>query len=138
VLLGWRDGDDRIITGLLGPGPASLHGRFAFVPDHAWQLRRIREAFSSTSGDLDYLGDWHTHPDGVPEMSSRDHQTLHRIARRVRRPVMLIAAGGPSKWEIGGWIADRRGVLRRKSDHRPHEVRSFALPTKWPSYIILN
>lgn len=83
VLLGWRDGGDLIVTGLIGPGPYALHGRHMFIPDHRWQLEKIRAAFARSAGDLDYLGDWHTHPSGLAEMSAQDEKTLARLTRKV-------------------------------------------------------
>src|SRR4051812_37824791 len=93
VLLGWRSGEDRIVVDLRGPGPRALHGRHCFIPDHVWQLSEIKRAFHESRGDLDYLGDWHSHPDGIAEMSDLDSATLLRIARRVSAPLMLIVAG---------------------------------------------
>lgn len=133
VLLGWRDGEHRIVTGLVGPGPKSLHGRHAFVPDHLWQVDQIRKAFTETGGDLDYLGDWHSHPNGAAQMSAMDDSTLSRIARRVANPLMAIVAGGPSDWQFGGWSANRRALFRRAMiSNQP--LRVFEPPSHWPTY----
>lgn len=56
VLLGWRDGEDRVVVDIVGAGPKALHGRHTFIPDHSWQVEQIDEAFRNTAGDLDYLG----------------------------------------------------------------------------------
>jgi integrative and conjugative element protein (TIGR02256 family) len=132
VLLGWRDGSDRIVMGATGPGRGAMHGRVAFLPDHPWQLARIREAFRRSGGDLDYLGDWHTHPDGAASMSTTDRQTLNRIARRVSEPVMLIAAGRSERWELASWIGLRGRVFWRFNSHR-QEVRPFRPAESWPA-----
>lgn len=133
VLLGWRDGGDRIITGLVGPGPNALHGRYTFLPDHAWQIARIREAFDASLGDLDYLGDWHTHPDGLAEMSNMDCKTLSRIERRVKSPLMMIAAGSGKNWTINGWSGFRSSFFANlRPQHEP--VMLFDPPENWPSF----
>jgi integrative and conjugative element protein (TIGR02256 family) len=137
VLLGWRDGENRIVTGVLGPGPASMHGRFAFVPDHRWQVERIREVFAATSGDLDYLGDWHTHPDGLPAMSATDLSTLRRIARRVHRPVMLIAAGGTQEWTAAAWTWSGSRYLGRGVP-LGHAIKHLPKSPAWPEAILLS
>ncbi|MFB9047280.1 Mov34/MPN/PAD-1 family protein [Sphingobium indicum] len=133
VLLGWRDGSDRIVTGLVGPGPKALHGRYTFLPDHPWQIARIREAFDASEGDLDYLGDWHTHPDGVAQMSEMDCKTLSRIERRVKSPLMMIAAGSAKDWTINGWTGFRPSFF---ANLRPHKepVMLFDPPDDWPSF----
>ncbi|MBJ7438056.1 MAG: Mov34/MPN/PAD-1 family protein [Sphingopyxis sp.] len=131
MLLGWRDGRDRIATGLIGPGPHALHGRYTFAPDGGWQRARLRDIFSATAGDLDYLGDWHTHPDGVAVMSELDRRTLSKIERRVRVPLMVILAGAENKWDIGSWLGSKSGYLTRVSASE-EETKVFDAPTGWP------
>lgn len=133
VLLGWRDNDDRIVTGLVGPGPSALHGRHLFIPDHSWQITHIRKAFEGSAGDLDYLGDWHTHPDGIAAMSDVDCKTLSRIARRVKRPVMVIAAGSASGWTIGSWVGLRSNFFSALSPN-PEPLQLLDPPEHWPGY----
>lgn len=131
VLLGWRDGHDRIVTRVTGPGPAAMHGRFALIPDHGWQVEQIHSAFRETNGDLDYLGDWHTHPDGKASMSRQDDRTLLRIGLRAREPLMVIAVPDLENPAIGAWMEVE------KRWHRPgrietQSVRIFDAPTDWP------
>ncbi|MNE32261.1 hypothetical protein D3C80_1258640 [compost metagenome] len=108
VLLGWRKGPDRVVAAVVGPGPLALHGRHMFLPDHAWQLTQIDQAFASTGGDLDYLGDWHTHPDGAAELSALDRTTLQKLGRRIMDAVMAIAAPtGEQSWTLAAWRQPR-------------------------------
>lgn len=131
ILLGWRDGPDCIIADLIGAGPEALHGRHLFLPDHAWQLRELRAAFAFSNGDLDYLGDWHTHPDGIAEMSKQDHKTLGRLTRRVRGALMVIAAGAADDWTLGAW-SQRRTTLFGGAQTDERDLRGFAAPGSWP------
>lgn len=131
VLLGWRHGEDRVIVDVVGAGPKSLHGRHAFIPDHAWQVAQIDEAFRKTAGDLDYLGDWHSHPGGFAVMSPEDRSTLKRISRRVPHPIMVIAAGKDVNWTFAGWMQVRPRPLRR-SAAGSQPIRHFAVPSDWP------
>lgn len=100
-----RVGKDRVVVDLRGPGPHALHGRHCFVPDHAWQVAEIRRAFQDSTGDVDYLGDWHSHPGGAAAMSDLGSATLRRIARRVKEPLMLIVAGSEinQDWSARCW-----------------------------------
>ncbi|WP_354298060.1 Mov34/MPN/PAD-1 family protein [Phenylobacterium koreense] len=133
VLLGWRDGADSIVADLIGAGPKALHGRHLFLPDHAWQLHELRAAFADSRGDLDYLGDWHTHPAGIAEMSKQDHKTLGYLTRRVRGALMVIAAGAADDWTLGAWSQRRAGLFGRlQTDER--DLRSFAAPSNWPRF----
>lgn len=110
LLLGWRHAADRIIVAVRGPGPRALHGRQCFVPDHASDLAEIENAFRVSNGDVDYLGDWHSHPDGVPELSGLDIQTLRAITRRVNEPLMLIIGqDGGNEWRPESWMGRQSG-----------------------------
>lgn len=131
ILLGWRDAETKIVSDLLGPGPHALHGRHALVPDHRWQTERIRTAFRDSKGDLDYLGDWHTHPDGLAAMSELDRKTLNRIGKRVRGALMVIAAGGAADWTYGGWAHTRSRMLGAGSCVK-EDLHAFRAPEAWP------
>jgi integrative and conjugative element protein (TIGR02256 family) len=129
ILLGWRSGEDRIIADLRGPGPLALHGRHCFLPDHKWQVAEINQAFEASRGDLDYLGDWHSHPDGVAEMSDLDSATLLRIARRVSAPLMLIVAGSGMEWSARCWKGQTvRPLLRQRLVATTLELKIFDPP----------
>src|SRR5215216_4309373 len=105
ILLGWRAGKDQVVIDLRGPGPRALHGRHCFLPDHPWQIAEIHRAFRDSNGDVDYLGDWHSHPGGITAMSELDSATLWRITRRVKEPLMLIVADSETDedWSARCW-----------------------------------
>ena len=131
MLLGWRDGTHRIVTDVIGPGDRALHGRYAFVPDHGWQKQQLESAFQGSEGDLDYLGDWHTHPGGPAEMSAIDHATLRRIGRKVPGALTLIAAADRDTcWTMKAWAHRRTGFLRSLAE--PRALRTFEKPSGWP------
>lgn len=130
VMLGWHDGDDRIVARVIGPGPRAMHGRHAFIPDHVWQLEQIGQAFSASAGDLDYLGDWHTHPDTPAVMSNEDHMTLRRIGKRVPRTAMLIASLSEKRYESRAWTYNKPGLLARARSAET-DVRIFEPPEEW-------
>jgi integrative and conjugative element protein (TIGR02256 family) len=136
ILLGWRSGDDRVVVDVCGPGLNALHGRHRFVPDHAWQITAIHRVFQQSKGDIDYLGDWHSHPDGVAAMSGDDCKTLRRIARRARNPLMVIVAKGTSDldWIVGCWIGYfEGGLIRRRFATLLQQPALFDPPPEWPA-----
>ncbi|WP_376709024.1 Mov34/MPN/PAD-1 family protein [Bradyrhizobium diversitatis] len=137
ILLGWRSGEDVTIVDLRGPGPQALHARHCFIPDHSWQVAEINRAFEASGGDLDYLGDWHSHPDSVAEMSKLDSATLLRIARKVSAPLMLIVAGSGTDWSARCWKGHTaRSFLRRRLVATPQKLTVFDPPARWPGPII--
>ncbi len=107
LLLGYRAAQgDVIVTQMTGPGPQALHRPKSFVPDAPWQAANLAQRYADSGGYLEYLGDWHTHPDGQAVLSRPDRRTLYRIAAHVAArcpdPVMIILAGrGP--WHLAAF-----------------------------------
>lgn len=135
ILLGWKDeGGSSVIAGLLGGGPSAIHTRSSFLPDDEWQFPRLRELFLDTGGDLNYLGEWHSHPTSSAAMSFTDKTTLRRTARRVRNPLMIIVGRPLDAWEVRGWIGSHRYF------HRQQEANlvRFDLPDRWPTHFIFD
>jgi integrative and conjugative element protein (TIGR02256 family) len=136
ILLGWRAREDLVVIDVRGPGPLALHGRHCFLPDHQWQVAEIDRAFEESKGNLDYLGDWHTHPDGVAAMSELDCATLRRIARHVKHPLMLILAGQKNEqvWSARCWSGHlNRPCLWPRLEAQPQELKLFDPPAEWPA-----
>lgn len=103
ILLGYcAENGAPVVLAVVGPGPDASHSRTRFLPDHEWQCKQIDEVYQRSAGQWVYIGDWHTHPDGVAYMSWLDQRTLRAIARhpeaKSSRPVMLIAGGQPERW----------------------------------------
>lgn len=133
LLLGWRDGGDRIVAGLIGPGDKAVHAGHAFEPDHEFQIEELARVFARTNGDLDYLGDWHTHPAGHVEMSRRDRRTLRAIGRTVGDALMVILAPGPKGAIISVWQHTvQRSYFRRI---RRIDISYFSAPGDWPCHV---
>ncbi len=114
ALLGYRSGEDYVITDVLGPGPDAQHARMFFQPDYGWQEEVIARRFAETNGTTTYLGDWHTHPGtSVPAMSKDDRKVLRQIAScptaGIDRPLMAILAGSlGNPWGLGVWSGASR------------------------------
>ncbi|MBR9883480.1 MAG: hypothetical protein GYB21_07405 [Oceanospirillales bacterium] len=106
VLVGYV-ANDRIpvVMATIGPGENAKHARTRFHPDHDWQCEQLDKLYDQSEGQLVYLGDWHTHPNGSPQMSWLDRRTLRSIAghssAQCNAPLMLIGGGEPSQWR---WI----------------------------------
>jgi hypothetical protein len=64
-------------------------------------------------------------------MSQADVRTLRRIAGRVQRPVMLIAAGDPrTGWSVGAWMQQPRRLLMYALPDQM-KARTFKPPASW-------
>ncbi len=130
VLVGYfADNGEPVVLNAVGPGPAATHRRYRFLPDHAWQCEQLDFLFEQSKGALTYMGDWHTHPNGIPRMSWLDRRTLRSIARhpdaKVPRPLMLIGGGSPQNWDWLGhqYRGERLHGLITECD--AHKLRLF-------------
>src|SRR5205807_1047648 len=99
---------------LVSAGPNAVRERTRFVPDHEFQESAIAASYSASGRRIEYLGDWHTHPEGRLALSRSDIATLRLIARhtysRQPQPVMAVVAREGS-CNAGVWRM-RRGVSR--------------------------
>jgi integrative and conjugative element protein (TIGR02256 family) len=120
MLLGYvspnTDPEDVVIERVIGPGPNAKHFSDRFEPDGHWQQCRLADAYQQSGRITTYLGDWHTHPDGLPEPSWRDWRTARRVARseaaRMSRPLMLIVASNAEETWTAMAYRWARGRLR--------------------------
>lgn len=98
VLLGYADPTSRqaVVCAFVGPGPLAVHRRTGFIPDHAHHEREVARIYAESGRVWSYLGDWHSHPDGVLALSRTDRRTLARIAgtpaARAPQPIMIVLA----------------------------------------------
>lgn len=96
---------DYVISNVIGPGPNAMHLEQSFIPDNEYQQANLEDIFLSSKGKVTYLGDWHTHPNGVPILSRTDKETLRQIAltstSRIAHPLMLVMAISNENWTLG-------------------------------------
>ena len=66
-----------------------------------------------------YLGEWHSHPGGLPEASQTDLQTLVKLARNTQvannTPVLLIIGNSFSEEDVNVYMAEKSGKVWRAS-----------------------
>lgn len=119
VLLGYVDPDNAKQVEVLkqiGPGPDARHETHRFEPDGEWQARRIAAAYENSGRLVTYLGDWHSHPRGGQMPSALDRSTARKIAEsseaRAPHPLIVIAHGGPTAWDLTAYRRGRRKLRR--------------------------
>jgi integrative and conjugative element protein (TIGR02256 family) len=121
VLVGYCVGRfDVVVVQSMGPGPKAIHETTWFVPDADFHEAVIADAYSTSGRRHVYLGDWHSHPNGNAQLSSRDRRLLKTIANtaeaRMPFPIMAILGGRTSLdlvvWRYVGYIKALRTVGR--------------------------
>ncbi len=115
-----------VIEHIIGPGPTGHHCRRGFVPDSEWQNNKIASIYEASGRYQTYLGDWHSHPGGLPELSPIDRQTLKQISThtKARTPYPLMAViAGDQKWFLRVWCLEiKRGKIKKRQVIHKYEI----------------
>jgi integrative and conjugative element protein (TIGR02256 family) len=98
-----RDNDWEIITAT-GPRSRDRRGRFSFWPHRASEQEEI---FEHHALGLDYVGDWHTHPEDAPTPSPDDLTSIAEVVRRSTHhlPGFLLLIVGRKPFPEGLWAS---------------------------------
>ena len=97
ILMGYwsKSNGEVVITNATGPGPQAEHSLNYYMPDNKWQHEEAIRIYEKIN--VEYLGDWHSHPYTSDYLSLSDRRTLRTISRhnnsRVKFPLMLILHG---------------------------------------------
>jgi len=79
-----------------GPRRSDKRTRYSYIPDRRAEQREIDDRFSD---GLHFLGDWHTHPEPIPNPSGIDLNNMRECVKKSRRAVsgfLLIIVGSDS------------------------------------------
>lgn len=111
LLIGYAAEGAVVVTRVVGPGPAAVHGPDSFAPDDEYHASTIEAVFAETEGSEWYLGDWHTHPDGGLYLSRKDFSVLTKIANcpssGLTYPIMLVISVGDT-FGFAAWTYRKR------------------------------
>lgn len=94
-------------------GPTASRGPTFFSRDTAYCQRIVDEWASQSSGEIDYLGEWHKHFEDDPKPSARDLETLEGIVRdpdyHVTRALLLIIGNSNTRASLRMFLIDHKG-----------------------------
>ncbi len=109
VLLGYRRDPHIEITLTSTPGSKDVRRRFFFERLDECHQRFCSTAWSSSDGYIDYLGEWHSHPESQPNPSALDLREWRRLGktRKSRDALILMIVGTDCCW-VG--IGDKDGI----------------------------
>ncbi len=123
-----RDNNWEIATAT-GPRSRDRRGRFSFWPHRASEQEEI---FEHHALGLDYVGDWHTHPEDTPTPSPDDLTSIAEVVRRSTHhlPGFLLMIVGRTPYPEGLWAsfhsidgtrleAEKMRLLSGPDDPRP-------------------
>jgi integrative and conjugative element protein (TIGR02256 family) len=97
-------GNDWDILTSTGPRARDRRGRFSFWPHRASEQDEI---FNHHARGLDYVGDWHTHPEDKPSPSADDLTSIAEVVRRSTHhlPGFLLLIIGRIPFPRGLWAS---------------------------------
>ncbi|MEK6274351.1 MAG: Mov34/MPN/PAD-1 family protein [Actinomycetota bacterium] len=105
---GAAGGEDIVVTSLIDAGPRASHAEYAFNPDGRWQRQQLARVYADSGRIATFIGDWHSHPHGLPLPSEQDVETAQQTAEnagaRAPRPLTVIVGRDLNhKWVAAGF-----------------------------------
>ncbi|WP_198361477.1 CBASS system CD-NTase/cGAS isopeptidase Cap3 [Halomonas sp. N3-2A] len=97
VLIGERRGSHLVVHQVSEPGKGDIRRRYFVDRRGPHHQAAVEDAFSRSSGRLQYLGEWHTHPEDVPSPSSTDLNSWKRYLI-ADEPMVLLIVGKNEIW----------------------------------------
>jgi len=93
VFIGYKTDVSFIITDILIPDQYK-NGKTIFVRHPGTLNQRLSEIHNKTNGKIQYLGEWHSHPDGPTNPSRTDINAMQEIAKdrniNIDKPLLMI------------------------------------------------
>ncbi len=103
ILLGYRRGVHLDVVAATVPAPQDVQSHWAFVRKDASHQQVAARWWEQSGGRVDYLGEWHTHPQTQPTPSSVDMREWGLLERRNPRPLLFLIVGTQA------WFAQYQG-----------------------------
>jgi integrative and conjugative element protein (TIGR02256 family) len=106
ILMGYRRGPHTHVTEATVPSPDDVQRRFGFFRHATHHQRVALRRWKETDQTLDYVGEWHTHPENDPTPSSTDLRYWRDIVAASARPMIFVIIGRSTNW-IGAGLRNR-------------------------------
>lgn len=112
VLVGYRRNPHLEIVDVTTPAPKDVRTRTRFKRKDPSHRRFVEKQWRSSSRLIDYLGEWHTHPEQHPHPSGLDIGECLRVTLTYpRKPILEVVMGTDSMW-VGSYGLIRMEPLR--------------------------
>jgi integrative and conjugative element protein (TIGR02256 family) len=98
ILLGYRRDVHLHVVMATPPGPSDTRSKFRFWRhDESHALIALSE-WTKSCETMDYIGEWHTHPEGYPQPSTLDLHEWRKICASRKQPMVFLIQGTLDKW----------------------------------------
>lgn len=100
ILLGFRKEDNHLeVCSATEPTTTDQQSRYEFTRNRGVHQSRARQLWLRSRGYIDYIGEWHTHPESIPSPSFVDIRSWKKISQRVGRPMIGLIIG-TEEWSL--------------------------------------
>ena len=97
-----------VVEEATGPNKGDVRSRYAFRPNRRREQRDILKRYAR---GLHFVGDWHTHPERLPRISARDHESMRELVSQSKHGlngfVLVIAGTGDGPAALSVSVFDR-------------------------------
>lgn len=115
VFIGYKSEENFIITNILIPDEYK-NGKTIFIREPGTLNERLSQIHNITNGKIQYLGEWHSHPDGPTNPSSTDVNAMNEIAKDknidIDKPLLMIVELGELPFGKNLYIYDNK-ILKK-------------------------
>lgn len=98
LLLGYRRGPHLEIVDASVPFPRDRRRRTFFDRCDPGHEKYMLKHWTHSGKTMDYLGEWHTHPEASPRPSYLDISEWRSVLRRARPPMAFVILGTSEMW----------------------------------------
>lgn len=98
ILLGFRRGTHLHVVDATAPMRRDIRQRTYFERLDPGHQKHATSRWQRTGQRMDYLGEWHTHPELLPTPSYVDKSEWQKITARTRAPMLFAIAGLQGDW----------------------------------------
>jgi integrative and conjugative element protein (TIGR02256 family) len=112
VLLGRVYESEIVIEAATIPSVADRAGTFFFERSTRVSQEQVNHAWSSSDGEQIYLGEWHSHPQAIPEPSGRDRKMILNNLRQAKMEIDFLIL------VVVGWSDDWVGLAKQGTLHQ--------------------
>ncbi|NLY34818.1 MAG: hypothetical protein GX040_08915 [Alcaligenaceae bacterium] len=100
ILLGRRRGKHLEVVLATEPNCTDRRAIFSFVRETHGHADFAEQAWHQGGKTIDYLGEWHTHPQNVPTPSTIDRNEWNKLARQQPTSTLLVVVVGTNALHV--------------------------------------
>ncbi|WP_418338097.1 Mov34/MPN/PAD-1 family protein [Rheinheimera metallidurans] len=97
VLIGERRENHIVIHAISEPGQGDIRSRFTVVRKSPHHQELVNELHHTSDGTMNYVGEWHTHPERFPVPSGIDKSSWYKDINSLE-PMILVIVGQCAMW----------------------------------------